>query len=62
MYEQEDITLMMNHINSYGRRKLNDQSPYSVFSFPHGTDALKKLDVDFILPDDIILNPTLLGA
>lgn len=62
MYEQEDITLMMNHINSYGRRKLNDWSPYSVFSFLHGTDVLQKLDVAFILPDDIILNPTLLGA
>ena len=59
-YEQKDITLMMNHINSYGRKKLNDRSPYSVFSFLHGTDVLNKLDAELIPANDIILNPILL--
>lgn len=40
-YSQEAITLMMNHINSYGRRKLNDRSPHAVFSFLHRTDTLE---------------------
>ena len=30
-YTQADINLLMSHINSYGRKKLNDKSPYSVF-------------------------------
>ena len=40
---QEDITLMMNHINSYKRKKLNNRSPYETFSFHHGEEVLKKL-------------------
>lgn len=59
-YSQEDITLMMNHINSYGRKKLNDRSPHSVFSFLHGSDILKKLDSECISPNAITLNPVLL--
>ena len=59
-YSQQDIHLMMNHINSYGRKKLNDRSPYSVFSFLHGTDTLKKLDAECISNNAIILSPKLL--
>jgi transposase, IS30 family len=59
-YEQKDITLMMNHINSYGRKKLNDRSPHSVFSFLHGAKMLVKLDSKLIPPNDIILSPSLL--
>lgn len=29
-YTQADINLLMSHINSYGRKKLNDKSPYLV--------------------------------
>lgn len=35
---QEDIFKMMNHINSYKRKKLNNRSPYDAFSFYHGED------------------------
>jgi transposase, IS30 family len=59
-YQQKDIALMMNHINSYGRKKLNDRSPHSVFSFFHGTKTLVKLDSKLIPPNDIILSPSLL--
>jgi IS30 family transposase len=57
---QRDITLMMNHINSYARKKLNDKSPSSLFSFLHGVDTLKLLDAEYIPSNDIILNPKLL--
>jgi len=60
LYIQKDISLMMNHINSYGRKKLNDRSPYSVFSFLHGIDTLEKLGSEFISPNDVILKPKLL--
>jgi IS30 family transposase len=59
-YEQSDINLMMSHINSYGRKKLNDRSPYSVFSFLHGYDLLKLVEYDNIPSPDIILLPRLL--
>lgn len=59
-YTQADINLMMNHINSYARKKLNDKSPYSVFSFLHGSDLLGFLGCNYIPPEDIILLPKLL--
>jgi IS30 family transposase len=40
-YSQEDISLMMNHINSYARKALRSRSLYETFQFPHGADALK---------------------
>lgn len=59
-YTQDDISLMMNHINSYGRKKLNNQSPYETFSFLHGIDILKKLGVEAISANEITLFPGLL--
>ena len=35
---QADVELMMNHINSYRRKKLNGKSPYEAFSFYYGED------------------------
>jgi IS30 family transposase len=58
--EQEDITLMMNHINSYKRKKLNNRSPYETFSFHHGEEVLKKLGCSPVPADEILLKPTLL--
>lgn len=59
-YVQEDIFLMMSHINSYGRKKLNNQSPHQVFSFFHGNELLKKMGIELIQPNEIILLPELL--
>ena len=59
-YSQEDIDLMMNHINSYGRKKLNDRSPFAVFSFLNGDDILSKLGAECIPSNDIIIHPDLL--
>jgi IS30 family transposase len=59
-YLQKDISLMMDHVNSYGRKKLNDRSPYSVFSFLHGVVTLKKLGSELISPNEVILRPKLL--
>ena len=59
-YLQKDISLMMDHVNSYGRKKLNDRSPYSVFSFLHGAVTLEKLGSEYISPNDVTLIPKLL--
>jgi len=59
-YNQDDINRMMNHINSYSRKKLNNRSPYQVFSFFHGTEILKKLGAVPIPANEVILKPELL--
>lgn len=35
-FTQDNITLMMDHINSYSRKSLGNKSPYEVFSFLYG--------------------------
>ncbi len=57
---QKDIFLMMDHINSYKRKKLNNRSPYDAFSFYYGEDLLKKLGCAPVAAGDIILKPKLL--
>jgi IS30 family transposase len=57
---QEDVNLMMNHINSYKRKKLNNRSPYETFSFYHGEEVLHKLGCYPVTASNIMLKPTLL--
>lgn len=57
---QDDIDLMMSHINSYARKKLANRSPYQLFSSFFGEDLLKKLRIKQIPPNDINLTPKLL--
>jgi IS30 family transposase len=57
---QEEITRMMDHINSYKRKKLNDRSPYETFSFYHGEEVLQKLGCSAVAAKDILLKPVLL--
>lgn len=57
---QADVSLMMDHINSYGRKKLNDKSPHESLSFFFSNDTLDKLGAHRIARNDIILLPSLL--
>ena len=57
---QQDMFLMMDHINSYKRKKLNNRSPYEAFSFYYGEEVLKKLGCRQVPADNIILKPSLL--
>lgn len=57
---QEDVTLMMSHIGSYTRKKLNDRSANQLFSFFHGEDTLAKLGIKDIPANEINLTPYLL--
>lgn len=59
LYTQEQISLMMSHINSYLRKALGDRSPFELFAFQHGEEILKKLGLRQIPADEIVLNPTL---
>jgi IS30 family transposase len=55
-----DVLLMMNHINSYGRAKLNQKSPIELFKTLYGDTIAKKLGLMLIPAQDIVLKPTLL--
>lgn len=57
---QQQIELMMNHINSYHRANLGNHSPYEMFQLFYGQDILDALDAVLIPPNDIILRPELL--
>jgi IS30 family transposase len=57
---QDDINLMMSHINSYVREKLNDKTPFDVFGFLYGYDVLKRLGLSRIPANEILLKPSLL--
>lgn len=57
---QEDICLVMSHVNSYTRKKLNDQSPFDSFSSRYGFKIINALGIKKIEPNDIILKPRLI--
>jgi IS30 family transposase len=59
-YDQEDIQLLMNHINSYQRKKLNNKTPIEVFNFLHHPSILETLGVTTIDPDQVTLTSSLL--
>ena len=61
---QDQINLMMSHINSYSRQSLHDKTPYEMFAFLYGNEALdsllRLLCLTVIPPDDITLKPSIL--
>jgi IS30 family transposase len=59
---QSDADVLACHINSLIRKKLNDRSPITTFSFFHGDLILRKLGIQAIPPDEVTLTPALLLA
>ena len=59
-FKQVDIQLMMDHINSYGRKKLGDKCPYEIFKSLYGEDILRRLGATLIPHDEVMLRPALL--
>lgn len=57
---QEDINLLMSHINSYKRKKLNDCSPIQLFNLMYGSDVTSKLGIAEINPNEVNLTKDLL--
>ena len=60
LFSDEQIRLMMSHINSYGRSDLGNKSPFEMFSFLYGKEILSKLGLTEIPRDEITLRPSLL--
>lgn len=57
---QDDINLMMSNINSYNRKKLNNQSAHQLFSFLNSEKILNTLNIKRIPANEINLTPLLL--
>jgi IS30 family transposase len=57
---QQDINLLMSHINSYKRKKLNDCSPLQLFNLMYGDDIANKFDIIEVKPNNINLSDNLL--
>ena len=60
-FSQDDINLMLSHINSTAREILNFATPFDMANIYLGKNTLKKLKISKILPDNIILKPYLLS-
>lgn len=59
---QDDVDLMMSHINSYPRKALKDRSPFDLFAEKFGADIAEKVfGVRKVNPNDVVLKPSLLG-
>jgi len=55
-YTQEDISLMMNHINSHTRKGLGNKCAYDAFALIYGKRILDILGCERIKANDVILN------
>lgn len=58
-YSQQDITLMMNHINSYSRESLGGKCPFEVFRYLYGNDLLDLLGCTTIPANEVTLNKSI---
>ena len=61
IYSDDKISLMMDHINSYGRAELADKAPLEMFEFLYGGEVVKKLGLKLIPKNEVILKPSLLN-
>lgn len=59
-WTQDDFNLILDHINAYPRKRLNDRSPANLFSQLESPQLLAILGVSFIAPNAINLTPSLL--
>jgi IS30 family transposase len=57
---QEDVTLMMNHVNSMPRASLNARSPFQIFEALFGKETAAQLGLRYIPLDELCLLPELL--
>ena len=59
-FSQADITLMINHINSLARARLNNRTPFEVASLLIDKRVLMAVKLEQVKHDDVLLKPSLL--
>lgn len=57
---QDDVSLMMSHVNSYVRKAIKG-IPYDLFAKEYGEDVASLFGISRIDPNDVTLKPSLLG-
>lgn len=57
---QNDVRLMISHINSYARKSLNNKTPYEFASILLDKKLLKVVGLERIPPDEVLMKPELL--
>lgn len=60
-FTQEDINIVVSHINSLARRSLNDVSAGKLFEELYGKEVLNKLGIEIILENTVCLLPDLIN-
>ena len=58
---QDDVDLMMSHINSYVRESANDKTPYDLMTRKFGVEFAELFNIRRIPANDVVLKPSLLG-
>ena len=58
---QDDVDLMMSHINSYVREASGDKPPYDLMTRKFGVEFADLFNVRRIPANDVVLKPSLLG-
>jgi IS30 family transposase len=58
---QDDVDLMMSHINSYVREASGDKTPYDLMTRRFGVEFADLFNIRRIPANDIVLKPSLLG-
>jgi len=58
---QDDIDLMLSHVNSLARKSLNDVPAITIFETIYGKGILKKLGISLISPNAVCLLPDLIN-
>lgn len=58
-YTEDDISMMMDNINSYARPGLADKCPYDMFSYLYGENVLELLGCHKIASKDVELSPAI---
>ena len=58
---QDDVDLMMSHINSYVREASGDKPPYELMTRKFGVEFADLFNIRRIPANDVVLKPSLLG-
>lgn len=59
-FSQQDIDLVMNHVNSMPRGSLNAKAPIQIFIEIYGAETARRLNLEFIPIQQLCLKPKLL--
>jgi len=60
-FTQDDINLMLSHVNSFARKSLNDMPAITLFNTLYGKEILENLNITLISANEVRLLPELIS-